>query len=83
MRGQMENRADYTAPLAIGDVMRARGVGEIVASKNPDLPVGALAWGIFGMQDKGLAYYQFITKNEPSRPILRLTEWKTENTLSF
>lgn len=51
MRGQMENRADYTAPLAIGDVMRARGVGEIVASKNPELPVGALAWGIFGMQD--------------------------------
>ena len=23
MRGQMENRADYVAPLAIGDVMRA------------------------------------------------------------
>ncbi|HAR30340.1 MAG TPA: NADP-dependent oxidoreductase, partial [Gammaproteobacteria bacterium] len=27
MRGQMENRADYVAPLHIGDVMRAGGVG--------------------------------------------------------
>ncbi len=24
MRGQMENRADYVAPMQIGDVMRAR-----------------------------------------------------------
>ena len=42
MRGQMENRADYVAPLAIGDVMRAGGVGVIDASKNRELPVGAL-----------------------------------------
>lgn len=29
MRGQMENRADYVAPLQIGDVMRAGGTGEV------------------------------------------------------
>ena len=51
MRGQMENRADYVAPLAIGDVMRAGGVGVIEASKNRDLPVGALVAGSLGMQD--------------------------------
>ncbi len=51
MRGQMENRADYVAPLAIGDVMRAGGVGIIDASKNPDLPKGALVAGSLGMQE--------------------------------
>src|SRR3954452_24174096 len=51
MRGQMENRADYVAPLAIGDVMRAGGVGVVDASKNPKLPVGAVVAGGFGMQD--------------------------------
>ena len=45
MRGQMENRVDYVAPLAIGDVMRAGGVGIVDASKNGDLPVGGLVAG--------------------------------------
>ncbi|HTO59074.1 MAG TPA: NADP-dependent oxidoreductase, partial [Pseudomonadales bacterium] len=63
MRGQMENRADYVAPLAIGDVMRAGGVGVIEASKNPDLPQGAVVAGTFGMQD----YAVTNGKNNPVR----------------
>jgi NADPH-dependent curcumin reductase CurA len=51
MRGQMENRADYVAPLQIGDVMRAGGVGRIVRSRNPAYPEGARVTGTFGMQD--------------------------------
>jgi NADPH-dependent curcumin reductase CurA len=51
MRGQMENRADYVAPLEIGDVMRAGGVGEVVESHHPEFPVGTLMSGSFGMQD--------------------------------
>ncbi len=51
MRGQMENRADYVAPLAIGDVMRAGGTGEVVASNNPDYPAGTRVQGTFGMQE--------------------------------
>jgi NADPH-dependent curcumin reductase CurA len=51
MRGQMENRADYVAPLEIGDVMRAGGVGTVVASRHPDYPEGTLVGGTFGMQD--------------------------------
>ncbi|MGA1372892.1 MAG: NADP-dependent oxidoreductase [Pseudomonadales bacterium] len=51
MRGQMENRADYVAPLHIGDVMRAGGVGKIVSSRHPDFPEGAQVTGSFGMQD--------------------------------
>jgi len=51
MRGQMENRADYVAPLQIGDVMRAGGVGQVVQSRNDAYPVGSLVGGTFGMQD--------------------------------
>ena len=51
MRGQMENRADYVAPLQIGDVMRAGATGEIVESNNDKYPVGACVYGSFGMQD--------------------------------
>ncbi len=51
MRGQMENRADYVAPLAIGDVMRANAAGTVVASRHPDYPEGTRVTGSFGMQD--------------------------------
>ena len=50
MRGQMENRADYVAPLQIGDVMRAGGVGIVESSRHPDFPQGALVGGTMGMQ---------------------------------
>ncbi len=51
MRGQMENRADYVAPLGIGDVMRAGAVAEVVESRHPDFSVGTLVTGSLGMQD--------------------------------
>lgn len=51
MRGQMENRADYVAPLQIGDVMRAGGVGTVVATRNRQFPEGTQVTGSFGMQD--------------------------------
>jgi NADPH-dependent curcumin reductase CurA len=50
MRGQMENRADYVAPLAIGDVMRAGGVGVVEVSNDAAVPVGSLVGGTLGMQ---------------------------------
>ncbi|MGI9327861.1 MAG: NADP-dependent oxidoreductase [Pseudomonadales bacterium] len=50
MRGQMENRADYVAPLELGDVMRAGGVGRVLESKHPDFAVGTLVGGTLGMQ---------------------------------
>ncbi|MBI1182399.1 MAG: zinc-binding dehydrogenase [Alphaproteobacteria bacterium] len=51
LRGQMENRANYAAPLQIGDVMRALGAGTVVKSNNPDFPVGQKVQGLFGFQD--------------------------------
>jgi len=63
MRGQMENRADYVAPLQIGDVMRAGSAASVVQSNHPDYPVGTLVSGSFGMQD----YCVTNGKNVPMR----------------
>ena len=35
MKGWMEARVDYTAPINIGDPMRGWGTGVVVASNNP------------------------------------------------
>ncbi len=51
MRGWMENRGGYMAPLHIGDLMRAGCIGKIVESQNDRLPVGRLVSGSLGMQE--------------------------------
>ncbi|MGF6396026.1 NADP-dependent oxidoreductase [Pseudomonas plecoglossicida] len=49
MRNWMQDNHDsYIPPVAIGDVMRSFGVGEVVASKHPSFPVGARVVGITG-----------------------------------
>jgi NADPH-dependent curcumin reductase len=51
MKGHMEDRSDYRAPLQIGDVMAGRTVGTIVESNNSDYPVGGQVFGFLGMSD--------------------------------
>lgn len=41
----------YLPPVGIGEVMRAVGVGQVVASNNPTYPVGSHATGLTGWQD--------------------------------
>lgn len=41
----------YLPPVAIGEVMRALGLGEVIESNNPNYPVGALVNGLTGWQD--------------------------------
>jgi NADPH-dependent curcumin reductase CurA len=41
----------YLPPVAIGEVMRAGGLGEVVASNSPDYPVGQLLYGRTGWQE--------------------------------
>jgi NADPH-dependent curcumin reductase CurA len=48
MKGWMEARVDYVAPLQIGDVMRGQGAGVVVESDNPDFPAGTNVSGHFG-----------------------------------
>jgi NADPH-dependent curcumin reductase CurA len=51
MRGWMNQSRSYVPPVAIGEVMRALGLGQVVASKNPVFAVGKHVSGSFGVQE--------------------------------
>ena len=51
MRGWMNEGRSYIAPVGIGEVMRAGGVGKVAASRNPAFAVGDLVAGILGIQE--------------------------------
>jgi NADPH-dependent curcumin reductase CurA len=50
MRGWIEDKPSYIPPVAIGEVMRAATVGQVVESRHPDWPVGQLVSGMLGWQ---------------------------------
>jgi NADPH-dependent curcumin reductase len=45
----------YMPPVQLGEVMRGFGIGQVVESRNADLPVGALVNGMLGWQDFAVA----------------------------
>ncbi|MDE2417599.1 MAG: NADP-dependent oxidoreductase [Burkholderiales bacterium] len=51
MRGWMNEGKSYIPPVGIGEVMRAGGVGVVIASKNPKFAVGDHASATFGVQE--------------------------------
>ncbi len=55
IRGWMNDAPGYMPPIAIGDPVRAGGVGEVVESKNPAYRVGALVSGLIGWQEYAIA----------------------------
>ncbi|KAJ9106860.1 hypothetical protein QFC19_002989 [Naganishia cerealis] len=52
MRGWLRDARSYIPPVKINEVMRAAGVGKVVASKCPKRQVGDEVEGTFGWQDK-------------------------------
>ena len=50
MRGWMNEARSYVPPVAIGEVMRAGGVGRVVDSRHPGFAVGDSVFGQFGVQ---------------------------------
>jgi hypothetical protein len=50
MRGWMNEGRSYVPPVGIGEVMRAGGIGRVVASRHPDFGVGDHVSGTFGVQ---------------------------------
>jgi NADPH-dependent curcumin reductase CurA len=50
MRGWMNEGKSYIPPVALGEVMRAGGVGRVVASDNPGFAVGDAVSAGFGVQ---------------------------------
>jgi NADPH-dependent curcumin reductase CurA len=69
MRVWMTEAKSYWPPVALEDVMRAQGIGEIVESKNPKFPVGQWVSAMTGVQDEfvsdGKGAYPFDAKRLP------------------
>jgi NADPH-dependent curcumin reductase CurA len=51
MRGWMNEGRSYIPPVALGEVMRAGGVGSVVASRHPGFAVGDAVSGGTGVQE--------------------------------
>jgi NADPH-dependent curcumin reductase CurA len=50
MRGWMNDARSYVRPVAIGEVMRAGGVGVVTESKSPKFAAGDHVMGVMGVQ---------------------------------
>lgn len=76
-RGYLEmSHNSFLENIAIGDVMRGRGVGQVVASRHPDYQAGEIFVGSLGWQDYSIqrprgAEFVFSTKKvkHPIRPL--------------
>jgi NADPH-dependent curcumin reductase CurA len=77
MRGWMNEGKSYIRPVAIGEVMRAGGVGVVVESKSPKFAVGDYVSGGIGVQrywigaadDKTASFFKIDPRMAP------LTTW--------
>ena len=73
MRGWMNEGKSYIRPVGIDEVMRAGGIGKVVASKSPKFAVGDYVSGSLGVQeywagradDKSAALYKVDAKAAP------------------
>ena len=63
MRGWMNDAKSYIAPVGIGEVMRAGGIGEVIASKNPVFKVGDVVSCTPGVQEYCLIAGDQIKRN--------------------
>ena len=78
MRGWMNEGKSYIAPVGIGEVMRAGGIGMVVASKTPNFEVGDRVYGTLGVQEYARFDAAQIGKAAVSKIDLRLgtmTQW--------
>jgi NADPH-dependent curcumin reductase CurA len=72
MRGWMNDARSYIAPVALGEVMRALGVGKVVASQHPDFKAGDHVCGAVGVQDYFLGEPRGFHKVDPDSAPLPL-----------
>jgi NADPH-dependent curcumin reductase CurA len=78
MRGWMNEGKSYIAPVAIDEVMRAGGIGVVVASENPAFTVGDRVSGVLGVQEYATFGARRIERGELVRIDLRAgtaTQW--------
>lgn len=62
MRGWMSDARSYIPPVGLGEVMRAGGVGEVVASDHPSMSVGDQVTGLTGAQEYAVLKAEALTR---------------------
>ena len=65
MRGWINDVPSYIPPVQIGEVMRAIGVGRVVASNDERFGEGDVATGLLGIQEYALVPGNALTKIDP------------------
>lgn len=65
MRGWMNEGKSYIAPVGLGEVMRALGVGEVIASQSDQFAEGDFVQGALGVQDYFLGEPKGFYKIDP------------------
>ncbi len=78
MRGWMNEGKSYIPPVAIGEVMRAGGVGVVVASRHPGFAVGDTVAGGPGVQEYWSVAADQVKRSGLAKIDLRLgslTQW--------
>jgi len=66
MRGWMNESKSYIPPVGLGEVMRAIGLGRVVASNDPSVRPGELATGLTGVQDYSVIASKNLNKVDPN-----------------
>ncbi len=66
MRGWMNEGKSYIAPVGLGEVMRAGGVGEVVESNSPKFAVGDKISGMLNVQTWCVSDGRGFTKVDPA-----------------
>lgn len=69
MRGWIADVGNYSAPVAIGEVMRSLAVGEVVDSRHPDYRRGEWVVGWFGWQEQAVARPDAILRRVTERDL--------------
>src|SRR6478735_9138363 len=78
MRGWMNEGKSYIPPVGIGEVMRAGGVGRVIASRNPAFAEGDIVTGTPGVQAYWSVAGDALRRSGLARIDLRLgglTQW--------
>ena len=65
MRGWMNEGKSYIPPVGLGEVMRAGGVGRVIASRAPGIAVGDHVTGLLGIQEYAVAKGSDVVRVDP------------------
>jgi NADPH-dependent curcumin reductase len=65
MRSWMNEGRSYIAPVGIGEVMRAIGVGQVIESRHPEYSEGDNIVGMFGIQEYAVLDGDGLTPVDP------------------